>query len=117
MAVDADAGVGHGGQSLADDRLEYCPTFNTEKPLRPRDLILEVAGYQADKGGLFSGELGAEGNSARYRNGDGSDRELIGGVISEDELWDCTTCGACMSQCPVYIEHVPLIVGMRRNLV
>jgi Fe-S oxidoreductase/nitrate reductase gamma subunit len=97
--------------------LEYCPTFNTEKPLRPRDLILEVAGYQADKGGLFSGELGAEGNSARYRNGDGSERDLIGGVVSEDELWDCTTCGACMSQCPVYIEHVPLIVGMRRNLV
>jgi Fe-S oxidoreductase len=33
------------------------------------------------------------------------------------ELWDCTTCGACMEHCPVYIEHVPLIVGMRRNLV
>jgi Fe-S oxidoreductase/nitrate reductase gamma subunit len=97
--------------------LEYCPTFNTDKPLRPRDLILEVAGFQADKGGLFSGELDAEGNSARYRWGDGAERELIGGVVSRDELWDCTTCGACMSQCPVYIEHVPLIVSMRRHLV
>jgi Fe-S oxidoreductase/nitrate reductase gamma subunit len=97
--------------------LEYCPTFNTDKPLRPRDLILEVAGYQADKGGLFSGEMGGDGNYGRARWGKGPDRELIGGVVSEDELWDCTTCGACMSQCPVYIEHVPLIVGMRRNLV
>jgi len=97
--------------------LEYCPTFNTDKPLRPRDLVLEIAGYQADKGGLFSGELGAEGNSARYRWGEGPERELIGQVVSPDELWDCTTCGACMSQCPVYIEHVPLIVQMRRHLV
>ncbi|MDE3074802.1 MAG: 4Fe-4S dicluster domain-containing protein, partial [Chloroflexota bacterium] len=97
--------------------LEYCPTFNTGKPLRPRDLVLEIAGYQADSGGLFSGELGQEANSGRFRWGKGSERELIGGVVSTDELWDCTTCGACMEQCPVYIEHVPMIVGMRRNLV
>ena len=43
--------------------------------------------------------------------------ELIGSIVSEDELWDCTTCRACMEQCPVRIEHVPLIVEMRRNLV
>jgi Fe-S oxidoreductase/nitrate reductase gamma subunit len=97
--------------------LEYCPTFNTDKPLRPRDLILEIGGYMADQGGLFSGELGAGQNSARYRWGEGPERELIGGVVSTEELWDCTTCGACMEQCPVLIEHVPLIVGMRRNLV
>ncbi len=97
--------------------LEYCPTFNTSKPLRPRDLILEIAGFQADQGGLFSGQLGEDANSARFRNGHGADRSLIGEVVSADEIWDCTTCGACMSQCPVYIEHVPLIVSMRRNLV
>jgi Fe-S oxidoreductase/nitrate reductase gamma subunit len=97
--------------------LEFCPTFNTDKPLRPRDLILEIGGYMADQGGLFSGELGAGQNSARYRWGEGPERELIGGVVSTEELWDCTTCGACMEQCPVLIEHVPLIVGMRRNLV
>lgn len=97
--------------------LEYCPTFHTGKPLRPRDLILEIAGYVADRGGIFSGELGQEMNTARFRWGAGADRELIGGVVSTEEIWDCTTCGACMEQCPVYIEHVPLIVGMRRNLV
>ncbi len=97
--------------------LEYCPTFNTDKPLRPRDLILEIGGYMADSGGIFSGELGEGQNSARFRWGEGPERELIGGVVSTEELWDCTTCGACMEQCPVLIEHVPLIVGMRRNLV
>jgi len=97
--------------------LEFCPTFNTDKPLRPRDLILEIGGYMADSGGIFSGELGEGENSARFRWGEGPERELIGGVVSTEELWDCTTCGACMEQCPVFIEHVPLIVGMRRNLV
>lgn len=97
--------------------LEYCPTFHTGKPLRPRDLILEVAGYVADRGGIFSGELGQSTLSARFRWGSGAERPLIGGVVSTEEIWDCTTCGACMEQCPVYIEHVPLIVGLRRHLV
>ena len=77
--------------------LEYCPTFNTGKALRPRDFVLQLAGLQADRGGIF--------------------HELIGGTVSEEEIWDCTTCGACMEECPVYIEHVPLIVSLRRNLV
>jgi Fe-S oxidoreductase len=97
--------------------LEYCPTFNTGKPLRPRDLILELAGYAADRGGIFSGEVGEGENSARFRWGEGPDRPLIGGVVTPAELWDCTTCGACVEHCPVYIDHVPLIVGMRQNLV
>lgn len=97
--------------------LEYCPTFNTGKPLRPRDLVLELAGAQADSGGVFSGVLGEGANSGRFRWGAGAERTLIGEVVSEDEIWDCTTCGACMEQCPVYIEHVPLIIGLRRNLV
>jgi Fe-S oxidoreductase len=44
-------------------------------------------------------------------------RPLIGGVINEETLWSCTTCGACMDQCPVLIEHVPKILDMRRHLV
>ncbi len=97
--------------------LEYCPTFNTGKALRPRDLVLEIAGLQADRGGIFSGVLGEEANTGRFRWGRGGERELIGGAVSTEEIWDCTTCGACMEQCPVFIEHVPLIVEMRRNLV
>ena len=97
--------------------LEFCPTFTTNKPLRPRDLVLQVSGYMADRGGIFSGELGQAENDARFRHGAGPDRDLIGGVVSHAEIWDCTTCGACMEHCPVYIEHVPLIVGMRQNLV
>ena len=97
--------------------LQYCPTFNTGKVLRPRDLVLEVAGFMADKGGIFSGELGQAETPGRFRWGRGPDRALIPEVVSPQELWECTTCAACMQQCPVAIEHVPMIVGMRRNLV
>ncbi len=45
------------------------------------------------------------------------ERPLIGGVINEETLWSCTMCGACMDQCPVFIEHVPKIAEMRRHLV
>jgi len=97
--------------------LEYCPTFNTGKPLRPRDLVLELASYQADRGGIWSGEFGGEHKTARHRWGRGAERELIGAVVTPAELWDCTTCGACIEHCPVYIEHVPMIVSMRQHLV
>ena len=97
--------------------LEYCPTFNTGKPLKPRDLILELASFQADQGGIWSGEFGGDAKTARHRWGKGPDRELIPGVVSPEELWDCTTCGACIEHCPVYIEHVPMIVSMRQHLV
>ena len=47
----------------------------------------------------------------------GGQRPLFGGTIADDTLWACTTCGACMDQCPVFIEHVPKIIEMRRHLV
>ena len=47
----------------------------------------------------------------------GGERPLFGGTILDDTLWACTTCGACMDQCPVLIEHVPKILEMRRHLV
>jgi Fe-S oxidoreductase len=45
------------------------------------------------------------------------DKKFIGDYNSIEALWQCTTCGACMQECPVTIEHVPAIIGMRRSLV
>ena len=44
-------------------------------------------------------------------------RELVGGIVSEEALWDCVTCGACEQECPVGVEHLERIVDMRRHLV
>ncbi len=44
-------------------------------------------------------------------------RSVIGEVIAEDVLWSCTTCGACLQECPAFVDHVSTIVSMRRYLV
>jgi len=109
--------------------LDFCPTFNTGKPLKPRQLIVELGAYMDRQAGLRAGPAGPRLNEAGVTGHDlvAADEpslaqvpkvaEMIGSVVSEDEVWDCTTCRACMEQCPVRIEHVPLIVEMRRNLV
>ena len=109
--------------------LDFCPTFNTDKALKPRQLIIEIGAYMDREAGLLAGPAGPRVDEAGVTGyelaGPGETSlaqvpkaaELIGPVVSEDELWDCTTCRACMEQCPVRIEHVPLIVEMRRNLV
>ncbi|HET6317804.1 MAG TPA: (Fe-S)-binding protein, partial [Chloroflexota bacterium] len=109
--------------------LDFCPTFNTGKPLKPRQLIVEVGAYMDRQAGVLAGSAGPNVADAGVRGFELTEpdqpnlaqvpmvADLIGDVVSEDELWDCTTCRACMEQCPVRIEHVPLIVEMRRNLV
>ena len=77
-----------------------CPATNTGKPLSPMKIITDV------RKKLYSETIG-------MKNTD----DLVGGLISETELWSCTTCGACMEECPVLIEHVPTITDMRRHLV
>ena len=81
-----------------------CPANQTGKPLDPRKIIhdLKASLHQKDQ--------------IEQKTLEGDPKELIRGFISTDELWSCTTCGACMEACPLYIEHIPSIVDMRRYL-
>jgi Fe-S oxidoreductase len=72
-----------------------CPAFGAGKELNPKALILRA------QEALLAGNKDAK----------------LGAVLGEKELWQCTTCGACENQCPVGIEHVPMIIGSRRGLV
>jgi Fe-S oxidoreductase len=72
-----------------------CPAWGAGKELNPKAIVLQT------QDALLSGER---------------DRKL-GEIYSEEVLWQCTTCGACENQCPVGIEHLPLIIGSRRGLV
>ncbi|GAB3949352.1 hypothetical protein GCM10027614_48050 [Micromonospora vulcania] len=110
-----------------------CPAWNTGKPLSPKLLVLSLrdhayakAPYLLAGGGKdLTGEEKA--TAAQLAHLDvlslaEADRPLIGdaesgGVIDPDVLWSCTTCGACVEQCPVDIEHVDHIVDMRRYQV
>ena len=83
-----------------------CPANNTGKPLDPRKLMHDLKYALVDRV-KHNGE--PEDNKTEAK-------ELIRGFISTDELWACTTCGACMEACPLYIEHIPAIIDMRRYL-
>jgi Fe-S oxidoreductase len=103
-----------------------CPAWNTGKPLSPKLLILSLRDHAYAKAPyLLAG--GASASDEELAKVDvlalaERDRPLIGGVdengvIDPDVLWSCTTCGACVEQCPVDIEHVDHIVDMRRYQV
>jgi len=72
-----------------------CPAWGAGKELNPKTLVLQT------QDALLAGR---------------KDRKL-GEIYSEAVLWQCTTCGACENQCPVGIEHLPLVIGSRRGLV
>ena len=124
-----------------------CPAWNTGKPLSPKLLIMDLRDHMNAKapymiGGKDMPEEGSIDFSAGLKDdnvhhhgvpesgfervrGSGPEqaaRPLVGtaeqgGVIDPDVLWSCTSCGACVEQCPVDIEHVDHIMDMRRHQV
>ncbi|MDY7031837.1 MAG: (Fe-S)-binding protein [Thermodesulfobacteriota bacterium] len=98
-----------------------CPAHISEKPLSPRHLIHDLKVHLLEKGPhLLSSGNGGEGEAGAEAEteGEGSGGPaLIGEVVSEDKIWSCVTCGSCVEQCPVYIEHVDKIVDMRQYMV
>ncbi len=117
-----------------------CPAWNTGKPLSPKLVIMDLRDHLFAKAPyLFGKEVPkkatAEGHEPSGHHvpeagfpriegsgGDQAVRPLVGdlasgGVIDPDVLWSCTTCGACVEQCPVDIEHIDHIVDMRRYQV
>lgn len=87
---------------------EVCPANTTDKPLNPRLIIRDIKVNLLKNGPLIIKKK----EPVLPLIGDGQE-----GSVSEDAIWACTTCGACMEVCPVYIEHVPKIVDMRRYMV
>ncbi|HBY59434.1 MAG TPA: [Fe-S]-binding protein [Solibacterales bacterium] len=77
---------------------EHCPAANTGKELNPKEIILGLKHYLDDVGPQ-------------------SEEPLLGKHNSQKAAFQCTTCGSCEFQCPVGIEHLPIIIGMRRGSV
>lgn len=77
---------------------EHCPAYNTGKTLNPKEVILGLRDY-----------LNTEGPA--------SEALLLGPHVSAEAVFQCTTCGACEFQCPVGIQHLPAIIGLRRGAV
>jgi Fe-S oxidoreductase len=77
---------------------EHCPAYNTGKVLNPKEIALGVRSYLNEFG-------------------PNSEEPLLGKYISQEAAFQCTTCGACEFQCPVGVEHLPIIIGLRRGAV
>ena len=96
-----------------------CPAWATGKPLSPKMVILDLRDHAFAKAPwLLADESARDGLSDAVKAE--AARPLVGtaeedGVIDPDVLWSCTNCGACVEECPVDIEHIDHIDGMRRN--
>jgi Fe-S oxidoreductase len=88
---------------------DVCPAWNTGKPLSPKLLIMNLRDH------VF--EHGEEILDARADKKEHEKVPLNPDIVEDEVVWDCVTCGACMQECPVNIEHVDHIVDMRRTLV
>ncbi len=83
---------------------DVCPANVTGKELSPKWMIVNMKHQIMDE-------------SEQLLAGVKSETPLPGHVMSEDAIWSCTSCGACMEMCPMSIEHIPDIMGMRQHLL
>ena len=91
---------------------ELCPAYTTGKPLNPKKVIQDLK-KQLLKVGPELVKTKVKGEPALAN----PNVILAGNIILEDEIWACTTCGACDNVCPVWVQHIDKIVDLRRNLV
>ena len=83
---------------------DVCPAFQSGKALSPRTLLEKLKHHLLD-------------SAAQLRTDPAGLKKLLGEVVSEEEVWDCTTCAACMEVCPMLNEHIAKIMGMRQFAV
>ncbi|MBI2780314.1 MAG: (Fe-S)-binding protein [Chloroflexi bacterium] len=100
---------------------QACPAWNTGKPLNPKQFIMGIRemSVEAEHGLPL---IPNSPSAASFGLTDVIDPKamlspIVDNAIPYDAVWDCVTCGACVEACPVLIEHVDKIVGLRRNLV
>jgi Fe-S oxidoreductase len=82
---------------------DNCPANTAGRPLSPRFLTIKARDYSFRHYPVFGR---SKGNTP-----------LIGDIYSEDEIWSCTTCGACEEECPLLVEYIDKIVDLRRGLI
>ncbi len=99
-----------------------CPAWVTGKPLSPKQVILDLRDHAFAKAPWILAASDEERQQLPEHVRAEAERPLVaaldaGGVIDPDVLWSCTNCGACVEECPVDIEHIDHIDGMRRHQV
>lgn len=105
---------------------ENCPAYLTGKHLNPKITLIQNMKKHLDEKAPYllaaKAQTGAEAEAAMTHDAEAEvkpvmEQSLIYDVVTTDVIWDCTNCRACMEHCPMFIEHIPKIIEMRRNLV
>jgi Fe-S oxidoreductase len=96
---------------------DKCPAWNTGKPLNPKLIITNLRDHMFAEADRLLGTPPADGDGDPGHEHSYEPVPLVPDVIDPDALWACTTCGACVEECPVDIEHVDAIMDMRRYQV
>jgi len=98
-----------------------CPASITGKALSPRKIVVDTRRRLMEKAPLLVGELDVPGSAALLMTVDGASvafgNQLLDNYITEEELWACTSCRACVTECPVNIDQLDIINELRRGLV
>ncbi len=95
--------------------MDNCPAQLTGKHLNPKKVVQDLRDHLLEQApALLAMPPKKEGETPEPPK---PTKDMIHEVITDEVLWDCTTCRACMEACPVFVEHVPKIIDMRRNLV
>jgi Fe-S oxidoreductase len=95
-----------------------CPAHLSGKTLSPREVIHNLKEHLLEAGpGLLAAKAEASSEKPAEAQPQTQLKTMIGDVVTEEEIWACTTCGACQEVCPVSIEHIRKIIDLRRNLV
>ncbi len=88
---------------------DNCPASTVGRPLSPKLLTMKL------RDACFAEVPILE--DGKGRTAEKEDVPIAGGIVSRDEIWSCTTCGACEAECPVFIEYIDKIIDMRRRLI
>ncbi len=93
-----------------------CPAYNTGKHLSPKKVIQDIKDHWLERAPIVAAakQAAAAGGEAEIPE---PEKSLINDVVGVPDIWDCTNCMYCMEHCPVFIEHVPKIIDMRRSKV
>ena len=88
---------------------DNCPAHAVGRPLSPKMLTIKLRDHAYERFPVFKPPKPSQDEEAEH--------PVIGEIISKEEIWSCTTCGACEEECPVFIEYIDKIVDMRRHLI
>ncbi len=88
---------------------DNCPANASGRPLSPKMITITLRDHAYGKYPV----IGTANNGGEKDD----DISIAGGIIRDEEIWSCTTCGACEEECPVFISYIDKIIDMRRNLI